>query len=789
VSLAVGDRLGPYEVLSVLGAGGMGEVYKARDLRLGRDVAIKVLPAAFCTDPDRLRRFDQEARAAAALNHPNILTVHEIGTHDLQPFIISELLEGETLEMRLQRGPVAVETILDWAIQVSDALETAHTQGIVHRDIKPTNLFVTTRGVVKILDFGLAKIVDARAPNDASLMATMTSPTAAGEAVGTVAYMSPEQVRGELLDARTDLFSFGLVLYEMVTRRQAFSGQTSGIIFDAILNRVPASPSQVNPRLPASLDPIITKALEKDRRLRYQTVADLKADLQRVKRDIASTDVAIGGGATVPRLRWPQAAPVVASLALIAGAVALFWRSASSQAIESLAVLPFVNASGDSEAEYLSDGVTESLINSLSRLPKLKVMSRSAAFRFKGRESDVVAAGRELGVQAVLTGRIVIRGENLSISTELIDPKDNHQLWGEQYNQKLLDVLSVQDEIARRLSEKLRLELSGEDKRRLVKHTTQNPEAYQLYLKGRYHAAKFSKDEIDKGLEYFRQAIALDPNYALAYDGMAYYYEVVDDWLFSPREVMPKAKEAAERALAVDDTLAESHTDMGAYYCWYEWNWTAADRELKRAIELNPNYSYAHEIYGWCLIPMGRLDEGVRELKRAKQIDPLSYEASSLLGLFLYMGRRYDEAIDELDKTLDLEPNYWPGQSWLGHAYARKGLTSEAVAAIKKALSIAGPFAEPLSALGIAYAIDGRRVDAQKSLEQLHDRAKSTYVSPYNIATVYAALGDRDQAFAWLEKAYEGRSWYITFLRVDPDLDSLRSDPRFRALIERVGLR
>ena len=478
---------------------------------------------------------------------------------------------------------------------------------------------------------------------------------------------------------------------------------------------------------------------------------------------------------------------LIAIVTLVAAALVLWSRSWPAESIDSLAVLPFSNASDNPDAEYLSDGITESLINSLSRMPKLKVMSRSAAFRFKGRESDVQAAGRELGVRAVLTGRVVLRGDDLSISTELVDPKDNHQLWGEHYSQKLSEVLSVQEEIGNRIAEKLRLQLSGEDKQRSAKRYTQSPEAYQLYLKGRYHAAKFTKDETDKGLEYLRQAIAVDPNYALAYDGLAYYYAILDDWLFPPREVMPLAKAAAEKALQLDDTLAEAHADVGAFHVFYSWDWPTAERELKRAIALNPNYAYAHEIYGWCLIPMGRIEEGIAELKRAEQVDPLSFEASSLLGLFLHMARRYDEAIGELQRTIELNPAFWLGHSWLGHAYVRKGLFSQALAAVQKARSIEDTIAEPLSALGIAYAVSGNRAEALKALDQLLERSKHTYVSPYNVATVYAALGDHDQAFSWLEKTYEGRSWYITFLRVDPDLDSLRGDPRFRDLVRRVG--
>ena len=454
---------------------------------------------------------------------------------------------------------------------------------------------------------------------------------------------------------------------------------------------------------------------------------------------------------------------------------------------KSIAVLPFVNASGDPNMEYLSDGITESLINSFSHLqPKLRVIPRSTVFRYKGQQLDPREIGRKLGVRALLTGRVMQHADTVNIQTELIDVDQDAQLWGEQYNRRMSDILSVQEEITSEISEKLQLKLSDEEKKRLTKRYTENPEAYQLYLKGVYHASKFNKEELDIGLGYLRQAVAVDPNYALAYTGLAYYYYLVVDFTMSPHEAMPKAKEAAKKALEIDDTLAAAHADMATVYWYYEWNWSAAEKEFKRAIELDPNDAITHEMYGWYLVTMGRVDEGISEARRSQQLDPLQQEHTLVLGWDLYLARRYDEAIEQYRKAIELEPNYWIGYSWLGHAYAQKRLWPEAVAAFQKARSIEDVIAEPLTGLGYVYAVSGQKEEARKVLDELKDRAKHPYVSAYLIATTYAGLGDKDQAFASLEKAYEARSWYLTHLKLDPKLDSLRSDPRFEQLVQKI---
>jgi TolB-like protein len=789
VTLSPGVRLGPYEVLGQIGAGGMGEVYRARDVRLERDVALKVLPSALTHSAAARERLQREARAIASLQHPNICTIYDVGEAETPhvSYLVMELLQGETLQQRLTRGPLDGAALLDTAIALADALDAAHRAGVIHRDLKPANMVLTSRGP-KILDFGLAKTVVETA--SASIVPTMHELTGHGSTVGTVAYMSPEQVRGETLDARTDVFSCGLVLYEAATGQPAFSGSTCGVVSEAILNRTPRPASQLNPSLLAGVEAVIAKAIEKDRERRYQSIADLKVDLQRVARGLAPASAP----AVVTRREWPSghrlAIKVLAFVALLAvgaGSFVAWRRFGNGPAIDSLAVLPFSNASGNADAEYLSEGLAESLIDQLSQLHTLKVTSRGAAFRFKGRESDLAAVRRELGVRALVTGRVVLRGDSISINAELVDAADGHQLWGEHYNQKLSDVLSIQDAMARRIADSLGAQLTSDDERRLTKRHTENAEAYQLYLKGMYHTAKFSKAEMDAGMSYFRQAIELDPGYALAYHGLAYHAALAEDWLVPAGDVMPMAKDAAQKAIRIDESLPDAHADLAFNYCTYEWNWAAGEREMNRAIELDRNYAYTDEVEAWCRVPMGQTKQAIAYLEDAVRRDPLSEEYVSLLGMFRYLDRQFDTAAEPMRKSIELEPNYWPGYSYLGHLHARTKRYADAEAAFKKAIAIDGTVGEPVSGLGITYALEGRTAEAREVAERL--QRWPTYVSSYNIATVYAAMGDKDRAFEWLGKAVASRSWLLTWINVDPDLDELRSDPRFANIVRRVGVR
>jgi serine/threonine protein kinase/tetratricopeptide (TPR) repeat protein len=790
----IGEVVSHYRVIEKIGSGGMGVVYKAEDSRLGRFVALKFLPDEFSGDRQALERFKREARAASALDHPNICTIHDIGEHEGRPVIVMPHLNGETLKERIAAGALQVDAVLDLSIQIADALAAAHARGIVHRDIKPANVFVTKDGSAKILDFGIAK---ESAPRSGPLSQVPTldneNLTAAGATVGTVAYMSPEQARGEDIDPRSDLFSFGAVMYEMATGRPVFSGETTAVIFDSILRRTPAPPFQLNPKVPLNLNEIIIKALEKDKNLRYQTATDLKADLQRAKRDSSGAQASVSGERHL-RPGTGRGRAVIFGLAAFAAVLFLVLRlslnyfRSTGQAIDSIAVLPFVNMGGSPDSDYLSDGITESLIDSLSELPNLKVMSHSAVFRYRGKTIDVMTAGKELGVRAILTGRVTQRGDSLSVDAELVKVEDNTALWGEQYNRKLADALAVQNDIAARISEKLRLKLSNDQKTRIAKRQTENPEAYQLYLKGRFYAARFTPAEMNKGFAYFNQAIAIDPNYALAYAGLAYYYNLMDDLFVAPSDVMPKAREAARKAVELDDSLAEAHVELGSVYTFYDFDWAAAEHEFRRAVDLGPNYAPSAEYYAWYLMTVGRKDESLSQIRRAEQLDPLSPEVLSVSGLFLYFSRRYDEAVTELKKCIDVDPSSWAGYDFLALAYQQQGRFPEAIEALQNATRFIGDSNSiPTADLAHAYAASGRKAEARRILDELLDRSKRGPVSKYALAKVYAALGNKNEALSRLEQAFSERSVSLDFLNVDPELDSLRSEPRFQDLVRRMN--
>jgi serine/threonine protein kinase/tetratricopeptide (TPR) repeat protein len=772
----------------------MGVVYEAEDLTLGRHVALKFLPEDLPGDVNAMERLRREARAASSLNHPNICVIHEVGEADGRQFIVMELMEGQPLSQRIQGRPLPTAELLDCGIQIAGALEAAHAKGIIHRDIKPANIFLTARGETKILDFGLAKLRREGDPSAAPTATAEAQLTKPGTAPGTLAYMSPEQVRGEELDARTDIFSFGVVLYEMATGRQAFTGNTTGMITDGILNRAPIPAGHVNAELPPKLEETINKALEKDRQLRYQTASDLRADLQRLKRDSDSAHVATVS-AVVPsaaaRPWWPGKVALGAGGAALVALLALgIWYGVfrtRGEAIDSLAVLPFANMGGNADTEYLSDGIAESLIDSLSQLPSLKVTSWSGVSRYKGKDVDPRTVGRDLSVRAVLTGRIVQRGDKLSISAELVEVDDNSHLWGEQYNRALADALPVQQEIAHQIAGKLRLRLNHDQMAQMAKHQTGNPEAYQLYLKGRFYASKGTREGIDKGIDYLHQAIALDPNYALPYAGIAFSYIWASDWLLPPTEAMPKAKEAARRALELDDTLAEAHVELGNVASWYDYDWALAEREFKRALELSPNYAAAHEFYSVYLIMVGRIDDALDEARRAEALDSVSPEIAYILGYDLYLARRYDQAITQLRKSLDLDSGYWPAYYPLVPALEQQGRFSEAILTLKTARAIEDSSLVLNAELVRALALSGRRAEAQQALEELRSRAKHSHVSGYILATVYTALGDKSQAFAHLQQSYQQRSFFLALIKLDPEVDSLRSDPRFQDVLRRMN--
>ena len=825
----------------------MGEVYLAEDTRLGRRVALKILPPVFAEDEARMRRFEQEARAASNLNHPNIVTIYDIGHADTTPFIAAEFIDGVTLRDHIAETEIKALEALDIAVQIASALDAAHRAGVVHRDIKPENIMIRQDHLVKVLDFGLAKLVESEASEGDNAQAA-TRPmgvTDPGAVIGTYNYMSPEQARGIPADVRADIWSMGCVLYEMLAGRPPFSGLTRSDMIASILNREPSPLTRYSLDVPQELQRITTKALTKDRNERYQTSRDLLIDLKRLKQDLefeaklsqsmqsddadddtdtvesrrrarsSASERTVTGSSSSSARRTPEPAPVLSTassaeyivtgiknnkravlLALLAVAsigaamvAGLVYFSRGQRSIHSVAVLPLANAAGDPEAEYLSDGITESLINSLSQVPGLRVMSRSSVFRYKGTQVDPRAVGRDLGVEAVLTGRVTQRGDSLNISVELVDARDNTHIWGKQYTSRLTDIFTVQDQMAKDLSESLRLRLSGEEKQRLVKRYTDNVEAYQLYLKGRYYWNKRTPDGFKRGLELFQQAIDTDPGYALAYAGLADSYAMLGDYsVLAPREAFPRAEAAAQTALRLDDNLAEGHTSLAFVKMAYAWDWETADREFRRAIELNPNYATAHQWYASYLVMMGRFDESIREIKRAQELDPLSRIINANLGLHYYYARQFDQSFEQLKKTISLDEQFFVPHQYLGRTLIQKGMYREAVTELELARKLSNDSPEVIASLGHALAVAGRKDEARKILQELDDISRQRYVLPYFRAAVYTGLGDKDQAFQWLERAFEERHPGLVLVNIDPRFDSLRSDPRFADLLRRLNV-
>ena len=632
---------------------------------------------------------------------------------------------------------------------------------------------ITSRGLVKMLDFGLAKVLEARPTTDSSdFTVPLGQQTAAGIVLGTISYMSPEQALGRDVDHRTDLFSLGVVIYEMLTARLPFVGNSPTEIIDNILHQEPPPVSRFSDNVPAEMERIARKCLEKDRERRYQSAREVATDLRNLRRDLDSGALSTSALTTVPTGASPAAR-----------------RSRSRKTIDSLAILPLVNSSDDPDTEYLSDGITESIINNLSQLPKLRVMARSTVFRYKGKEVDPKEAGHDLGVRAVLAGRMFQRGDTLIIKVELVDTSDGSHLWGEQYNRKLADIFSIEEEISSVISEKLRLKLDSTQKKKLARRHTENTEAYQLYLKGRYYWNKRTADGIKKGIEYFNLAIDSDPNYALAYAGVADSYNILASYsTIAPKDAFPRSKAAAKTALELDDKLSEAYASLAFATFGYDWNWTEAERAFKRAIELNPGYSSAHQWYGLYLAAMDRMTEAFAEVKIAEELDPLSLPVNTNAGWLLYLSRRYDEAIETYNKILELDADFILAHRRLGQVYVEKRMYEEAIREFEKCLAPSREDAESLAWLGHAYAASGDSDRAHQVISEMNLLGKSRYVSSYLMAIIRIGLGEVDLAFELLEKAYEERYGFLAYLKVSPIFDPLRADERFQELIARVGL-
>jgi eukaryotic-like serine/threonine-protein kinase len=790
MGLSPGDRLGPYEVVSLLGRGGMGEVYRGRDPRIGRDVAIKVLPESFAKDSERLARFEREARSAGVLNHPNVVVVYDVGERDGSPYIVSELLEGETLRDRLSEGPLPVGAAVDYAGQIARGLSAAHEKAIVHRDLKPENIFITRDDRVKILDFGLAKLTQPEPPGtDVAEVLTLTAGTDAGVVLGTVGYMSPEQVRGLPADSRSDIFSFGAVLYEMLSGRRAFRSGSHVETMNAILKENPPPLADARTDLPPALERVVRRCLEKEPAKRFQSASDVPFALL----EASTSSAVVPSGSRRSVSRRLVLASAGAAVALATGI--LLWRRLPQSApavagvrprFSSLAVLPLTNFSGDKEQEYFSDGMTEALISDLAQVSALRIISRTSVMQYKGTRKALRQIAAELGVDAVIEGSVMRAGDRVRITAQLIDGKTDQHLWAQDYQRDLRDVLALQADVAKAIAQAVRATLTPREEAKLATVRPVDPEAQEAYLKGRYFLGEGTEDSIVKAIGYFRKSMEKDPLGARGYAGLADAYSNLRSIYRSPHEVMPQAKAAALKAVELDDSLAEGHVSLGFVRMFYDFDWKASEREFRRAIELNPGLAEAHDGLALFLMANDRHAEASEEIERARQLDPLSPIVLGDASWVYYGARRYDRALELARQWVELEPNSPWSHTYLGLALEKTGHVDEAIheletaAAHDRSVTI-------LEWLGGAYATAGRTTDARRILDELTGRAEKRYVCPYEIATVYAGLGEKDAAFHWLQKGIEERADCMPWIRADSKLDLLRSDPRFAGVLRGVG--
>jgi len=788
MALTPGTKLGPYEVVGPIGAGGVGEVYRARDTLLKRDVAIKILAGSYSVDPEKLRQFQQEAEAAAALNHPNILSVYHIGRQDGVPYIVTELLEGKNLREQMLSGRLSLSKALDCALQIAHGLAAAHEKRIVHRDLKPDNLFLTDDGRMKILDFGMAELLPSL-PSDANA-STAEHDVQPGKVLGTIRYMSPEQLRGQDPDPRSDIFAFGAILYEMLANKRAFRGETYADVISGILKETPPGLFKLNPDVPPALERIVFRCLEKNPGQRFQSALDLAFALEeltgtRSPQSLAAESAGKAAIAAPRRMLWlfvPAAA-----LALVAVGVWLpRLLSRPGAQIRSVAVLPFQNVSGDPAQDYFVDGMTDELTTELANIGALRVVSRTSTTRYRHSNKALPEIAHELQVDGVIEGSVLRSGDNVRITTQLVQAQTDKQLWAHSYERELKDILRLQSEVAHDIAEEIKITTTPREQQLLTASRTVNPQAYEAYLKGRYHWNRATEEELGEAMKYFEQAITLDRNYAPAYAGLADFYWATDK--LNPREAMLQAKENVLEALQLDGDLAEAHKTLAILKFYADWDWVGAEREFQRALALNPNYSEGHRMYSVYLSELGRSEEALSEVQVAQRLDPLSLTTAVTVGWTFYYARQYDRAIEQCRNVVELDADYSQGHDCLGSSYLAKGSFPEAVAECKRSASGSGHDPIREAGLGRAYALAGETGEARKILAQLNTLSSASYVPPYVLAMVHAALGEKDQAFTWLDKGYQQRDPYLVRLRVDEAMDPLRSDPRFPALLGRVGL-
>ena len=788
------EFIGPYRVVTKLGEGGMGVVWKAFDEALQRPVAVKTLRAELLEDEESKRRFIREARAAAAINHPNVATIHQIGEAQGATFIAMEYVSGDKLRSRMGHEPLEIDDALDVAIQVAEGLSCAHRKGIVHRDLKPDNVMIGPDDRVKILDFGLAKLLERQFCPDGSVARHIDSLsvklTIKAQIVGTAAYMSPEQAMDKVVDSRSDLFSFGAMLYEMVTAKRPFSGESFLETLEAIAHETPVPVTQLNRRVPAALEQIVARCLEKDPDERYQSAKELAADLRRLREKKFPAARRFRVGLSVKA----AAALVLTGVALLAAGYWLREGITTSGVRPTgrvmLAVLPFENTSGTPEWEYIGDGMTEELISQLGSLNpnRLGVIARTSSMQFKNTDKSIDEIGRELGVDKLIEGSVRRADRHVRISSQLVQVSDQTTIWANTYDGDLENVLAVQSGVAEKIAGEVAIQLGLQQTRAVRSHAV-DPAAYDAYLRGRHHVNTRTAESLRRGIEHFLTAAEVDPDYPLSYAGLAGAYSLLGYYhVLAPRHAFPKAKTFALKALDLDESLAEAHASLALVEHIYEWDWSAAESGFQRAIAINPSYAEAHHWYAVHLATLGRFDEALAEIKRARTLDPLALRISTGAAYYLYFARRYEETIEQCLKTLELEPNYPIAHATLGLAYQQTGQHEKALAAFQRAISHSEGTTSLIGALAHGFARAGNRADALDTLDELRARSERQYVDlAFFNAAVYTALGEHDQALDWLETAYEGRSSWLVQLKVSPWFDPLRAEPAFQDLLRRMN--